>query len=357
MISTIMAVLMHREGGERYLLFSEHLIGRSVRCQLRIDHPLVSSAHAQLCWRGTGWELHDLDSRNGTFVDGRRLAPNERLTITAGAALAFGAPWNVFELIDDTPPMARAVSKDGTIQEAQHRHLLALPHPDVPALTIFEHHGRWLLEDKDGGRRPVADGEELAIDGEAWTLHLPVIVDPTQRNDQVRLLLRDLALRFTVNPNEEHIRLVLVHPAGNVELTPRVHTEVLLRLAEARDEDRRRGVAEDEAGWLYMPDLLARLCIPDDAIGRNLLYQHIYQARQQLAHAGVVDAVEVFQRRNTIATEGARRMNQIRIGTGRIEVEHAGRDDGPRGDGSSSGRAGRDTRRDGTALTAQHRCS
>jgi hypothetical protein len=141
-----------------------------------------------------------------------------------------------------------------------------------------------------------------------------------------------------------------------------VHTEVLLRLAEARDEDRRRGVAEDEAGWLYMPDLLARLCIPDDAIGRNLLYQHIYQARQQLAHAGVVDAVEVFQRRNTIATEGARRMNQIRIGTERIEIEHPGQDEGPgRGDGQrrgdGPGRAGRNTSRDSTALTAQHRCS
>jgi hypothetical protein len=351
MIPTTMAVLMHREGGDRYLLFSEHLIGRGVRCQLRIDHPLVSSAHAQLCWRGTGWEIHDLDSRNGTFLDGRRLAPNERLTLAAGASLAFGAPWNVFELIDDSPPMARALSRHGAIQEAQHRHLLALPHPDAPALTIFEHHGRWLVEDKDGSRRPVADGEELAIDGETWTLHLPVIVDPTQRNDQVRLLLRDLVLRFSVNPNEEHIRLVLVHPTGNVELTPRVHTEVLLRLAEARGEDRRRGVAEDEAGWLYMPELLARLCIPDDAIGRNLLYQHIYQARQQLAHAGVVDAVEVFQRRNTIATEGARRLNQIRIGPGRVEIARPGRDDDP-----GPARAGMDTSRDTTALPAQHRC-
>ena len=320
-----MAVLMHRGGGDRHLLFSDHLIGRSARCQLRIDHPLVSSAHAQLCWRGTGWEIHDLDSLNGTFLDGRRLTPNQRLTIATGATLAFGAPWNAFELIDASPPMARAVSAHGTIREAQHRHLLALPHPDAPALTIFEHHGRWLVEDKDGGRRPVADGEALTAGGDTWALHLPVTVDPTQRNDQVRLLLRDLVLGFAVNPNEEHIRLTLVHPAGNVEVTPRVHTEALLRLAEARAQDRQRGVDDDEAGWLYIPELLARLCMPDDAIGRNLLYQHIYQARQQLAHAGVVDAVEVFQRRNTIATEGARRMNQIRLGTGRTSIERPGR--------------------------------
>jgi hypothetical protein len=320
-----MAVLMHREGGDRYLLFSEHLIGRGVRCQLRIDHPLVSSAHAQLCWRGTGWEIHDLDSRNGTFVDGRRLTAHERVTIAAGSTVAFGAIWNVFELIDDSPPMARAVSGQGAIQEGQARHLLALPHPGAPVLTIFEHHGQWLVEDKDGTRRPVSDGEVLAIDGETWTLHLPVIVDPTQRNDQVRLLLREPVLRFTVNPNEEHIRLALVHAGGTLELTPRVHTEVLLRLAEARREDRQRGVADNEAGWLYVSDLLVRLCIPDDAAGRNLLYQHIYQARQQLAHAGVVDAVEIVQRRNTIATEGARRINQIRLGADRIEIERPGR--------------------------------
>jgi hypothetical protein len=339
MLGESMAVLMHREGGDRYLLFSEHLIGRGVRCQLRIDNPLVSSAHAQLCWRGTGWEIHDLDSRNGTFVDGRRLAPNERRMIAAGTTLAFGAAWNVFELLDDTPPMARAVSSHGKIQEAQPRHLLALPHAGAPVLTIFEHHGQWLVEDKEGGRRPVADGEALAIDGETWTLHLPGIVDPTQRNDRVRLLLRDLVLRFSVNPNEEHIRLVLVHPAGNVELTPRVHIEVLLRLAEAHSEDQRRGIGGDEAGWMYVPDLLSGLCIPDDASGRNLLYQHIYQARQQLAQAGVADAVELFQRRNTIATEGARRINQIRLGTARVVIERPGRDAPPGPGACGDGRA------------------
>ena len=45
-------------------------IGRSVDGPLRLDHPSISRAHAELAYRDGAWRLHDLGSKNGSFVDG-----------------------------------------------------------------------------------------------------------------------------------------------------------------------------------------------------------------------------------------------------------------------------------------------
>jgi transcriptional regulator with PAS, ATPase and Fis domain len=47
------------------------VIGRDETADVRIVVNAVSRTHAELCWEHGGWILRDLDSRNGTFVDGR----------------------------------------------------------------------------------------------------------------------------------------------------------------------------------------------------------------------------------------------------------------------------------------------
>lgn len=48
-------------------------IGRSGDCGMVLDHPSVSRVHARLEHGQGGWQLTDLDSKNGTFVDGVRI--------------------------------------------------------------------------------------------------------------------------------------------------------------------------------------------------------------------------------------------------------------------------------------------
>jgi DNA-binding NtrC family response regulator len=64
-----------------------NLLGSRDDCGLRLDHPTVSRAHAELVVDGERVRLRDLDSRNGTFVDGQRVAQAE---VGPGATLAFG---------------------------------------------------------------------------------------------------------------------------------------------------------------------------------------------------------------------------------------------------------------------------
>ncbi len=316
-----MGILRHRERDEQHVLLSEHLIGRGSRCQLKLDDPLVSGAHAMVRWRRNGWEVHDLASRNGTWVNGHKLASDERRAIAKGTALAFGTPTESFEMLDDAAPIARAVSDRGEVREALEQHLLPLPDDDAPVLTVFERDGQWMVETQDGEQRPVHDGEVLVIGSTRWTLELPLVIDSTQRRDKLSVWLRELTLCFSVSREQERIRLRLHHLGGDIELSPRVHMEMLLRLAETWREDEGHGVAADERGWLYVSDLLSRLRIHSDAHGRNLLYQHIFQARQQAAQAGVVDAAQLVQRRTTIAVEGTGRVGQIRIGAAQVAIE------------------------------------
>jgi serine phosphatase RsbU (regulator of sigma subunit) len=50
------------------------VIGRSTRCELSIADRFLSRQHARLYADGDEWLIEDLGSRNGTFVNGRRIA-------------------------------------------------------------------------------------------------------------------------------------------------------------------------------------------------------------------------------------------------------------------------------------------
>ncbi len=53
---------------------TEYFIGRDARCSLHLDDRRLSRRHAVIQHSGSGWQLADLGSKNGTFVGGRRIA-------------------------------------------------------------------------------------------------------------------------------------------------------------------------------------------------------------------------------------------------------------------------------------------
>jgi hypothetical protein len=65
-------------------------IGRATDNDVVIDNKRISRYHAQLRWVETSWLLYDLDSTNGTYVDGQRVDPAQPHALAAGAALRLG---------------------------------------------------------------------------------------------------------------------------------------------------------------------------------------------------------------------------------------------------------------------------
>lgn len=63
------------------------LIGRGSWCDLVVPGQTVSRRHAELFFREGSWVLVDLDSTNGTFLNGTRV---QRSQLLPGDTLAFG---------------------------------------------------------------------------------------------------------------------------------------------------------------------------------------------------------------------------------------------------------------------------
>lgn len=71
-------------------------IGRSSESGLVIRDDYTSSHHARLLLRGDQWVLQDLESTNGTFLDGQRVSPNTPVPVPFGTPVKVGA--TTFEL-------------------------------------------------------------------------------------------------------------------------------------------------------------------------------------------------------------------------------------------------------------------
>src|SRR6266550_2388997 len=107
-------------------------IGRADYNDLVVPDPSVSTSHAKLQRREGIWVLVDLDSTNGTFVDGEQVKGEAPLA--PGATVRFGDVQLVFEPTDD----ALGVAKGGGTQVLRTPHSVApnvhpMPAPSPPA--------------------------------------------------------------------------------------------------------------------------------------------------------------------------------------------------------------------------------
>ena len=73
-------------------------VGRGEGCGLQVAHSSVSRRHAELRLEAGEWRLRDLDSKNGTQVDGRRVA---EASLRDGAWLRFGDVYCEFSVLSD----------------------------------------------------------------------------------------------------------------------------------------------------------------------------------------------------------------------------------------------------------------
>ncbi|MFT7515622.1 MAG: serine phosphatase RsbU (regulator of sigma subunit) [Candidatus Omnitrophota bacterium] len=66
------------------------LIGRRSTCAIRLLHSKVSSEHGRLVFNQAQWHVVDLNSTNGTFLNGVRLKPGVETELPVGSILQVG---------------------------------------------------------------------------------------------------------------------------------------------------------------------------------------------------------------------------------------------------------------------------
>jgi DNA-binding winged helix-turn-helix (wHTH) protein len=106
-------------GRQEFILDAgENLVGRDTDARVFVDHPSVSRRHARIAIGPRTAMLEDLKSRNGTFVDGRRVdGPAE---IRHGAIIGLG-PITLTFLVLSGPASTEPVSGSVGRRHSQHR--------------------------------------------------------------------------------------------------------------------------------------------------------------------------------------------------------------------------------------------
>lgn len=290
--------------GNLILLSPHHLIGRSRALSTTLRSADVSAQHVAIVWTGAAWTVRDLASRNGTWLDGRRLEAGEVAPLAKGAVLLLGSPSERLTLVDDAPPAPCA--RAGELLLEGSGELLAIPSPEEPvAVVLVDPDLGWILS-MDDATSPVRDGQELVVAGTRWRLCLPESLDRTVEARNARAQTAEVGLLFKVSSDEEYVELTVRFAGKEHRLPARVHHYLLLTLARARQAEPE--LPETERGWVYTADLLKML-----RLSSNQLYVSLHRARKELDGLGLPPGFDLIERRPTT--------HQVRIGTGDLQVQ------------------------------------
>ena len=296
-----------RSGGMTSQLEPEHLVGRKPACALYLDMKYVSGQHAIFRYSREHWELRDLGSRNGTWLDGVLLKAGEWARVHVGAKISFGKQEEEWEVISDAPPQVMAVPLASGSPVIIDGELLTLPSGENPRATIYRgSDGVWILEQPDS-IAPVKNLQVFEFEGRLYRFSCPEPSYETSLADSLPPVMSSIELRFFVSRDEEHVQLHACWGVRVLDLGDRSHNYLLLTLARRRVEDVGGGLPDSSSGWLDPEDFAH-----DPAMASSQLNVDVFRIRKHFAASGVPDAANVIERRA--------RARQLRLGTGKISI-------------------------------------
>jgi hypothetical protein len=267
-----MAILLDTSTGTRHVLKPYHVFGRSSRhADCVLPTPDVSLIHAFARWDAHRWTLVD-ESRNGSFVNGERLAKDSPTTLHVGDGISFGTPdmppWKVVDLsapADLLLPLSLGLS---TIVLASFQNL---PDDAEPLACIYRSpSGQWVEETKDGVTL-LNHGDTVYIGGHAWRLACA--------EDRLNTLVPSsliTCMTFRTSRDEEHVSLSLTRGRATLDLGELAYHYLLLLLARQRLADIAHKVEPSSQGWIEFESLVKML-----DMDKAHLHIHIFRLRKQ----------------------------------------------------------------------------
>ncbi|HYQ43747.1 MAG TPA: FHA domain-containing protein [Polyangiaceae bacterium] len=287
-----MGSLLNRQTGATWMLRAEQIIGRANECALRLDVGYVSGHHAEIRWSVGHWQIKDLGSRNGTFVNNERLATGGWRALEHRDVVSFGDPnLERWELESNDAPLPLLLPVAGGEPVPIPGGIIGLP-AEAPEATIWlDERGGWWLELVEKPASMLHHGSMFQVGG----VHYQLSCGPESPTTELLHHGYDVdtaRLQIRHSLDEEYVEALAETDETQMSLGDRQHHVVLLTLARQRLEDRAHGVPEGSCGWVYIEDLMERL-----KVDRSQLNLHVYRVRQQFLAMGFRNATEVVERR------------------------------------------------------------
>ncbi|MFC7419713.1 FHA domain-containing protein [Iodobacter arcticus] len=269
-----------RNENELLYLRTLHIFGRNPsKVDTVLGNSDASQIHTVIAWNGVCWDITD-HSRNGTFIDGKRLQGNVKTALAIGQKLQFGLGGNVsWQVMDLEPPcpMLLPLDKTQTAIVLQNFHFL----PDethAQASVYLSANGQWVWDDETGCHA-LKDGDVVRISDQAWRYSFSAAIELTAdvRLNPAIQHVHPIHFDFLVSQNEEHVYLSIDFSGAQINLGERTHHYSLLTLARRRYEDAQRGMDALSQGWIAVDDLSKMLGLEPTHLNTQL-----FRARSQV---------------------------------------------------------------------------
>lgn len=187
-------------------------VGRAVTSDVPIYDPTVSRRHAEIILTNGGVRVRDLDSSNGTFVNGSRVTDT---TAADGDIVTFGKV--AFKVVEVTSPTARGTSEASFAPR---------PAPDATIVRQVAVPAAGELEQKVGGRP--SGSAQLKVPGESveerqarkLSLLLDISKELSKQQDVNKLLEKVVDITFQVM-NVDRVSILMCE-GEEKDLVPRV---------------------------------------------------------------------------------------------------------------------------------------
>ncbi|MBK8049782.1 MAG: winged helix-turn-helix domain-containing protein [Anaerolineales bacterium] len=139
--------------GHEYDLSSDIIsVGRGAESTIRLEDQFASRQHAEIRHLDNTYQVHDLQSKNGVFVDGRRLPGGGNAWLADGMELQFAS--TRFRFYDPsatvTAPSLIAVREPGLRVDITTRQVFVDGEPLNPPLSVKQFELLWYLYQNRG---------------------------------------------------------------------------------------------------------------------------------------------------------------------------------------------------------------
>ncbi|WP_028301899.1 FHA domain-containing protein [Oceanospirillum beijerinckii] len=304
-----MAKVINKSTEEQITLLIQHIFGRHPSTSHTVlVSPDVSRMHASIFWDGEEWLLQD-SSSNGTYVNGKQVLKGTKHRLHKGDEVQFASPSaEIWEVKDLAPPMSLLVPVTKGLDAIELESLAVLPSEDSPEVTLYmSPNGHWVCESPIG-ISVLKTGDLVGTSEQTWRFVEARASDETQKLELADLSdSPQVSIHFDVSQNEEHVSLRFKMGEHEYDLGQRNHHYLLLLLARKRMQDKEKGLAEPEQGWVDK-ETLSRMLGQNE----NHINIQIYRFRKQL--------VSVLPKSFTLPQAIERRTREIRFAYDNVEI-------------------------------------
>jgi diguanylate cyclase (GGDEF)-like protein len=182
-----LTVLTGGASGRMFKLHSSMTIGRSPACEIRLEDDGISRSHARVRYEAEVATLEDLQSRNGTFVNGERIreivkvVDGDKIQVGRGTVLRFGRADDLDESFHEN--LMSSALRDGLTKLFNKRYLMDRLDSELKFAVRHETALSLLMLDIDHFKKVNDSHGHLA--GDAVLAQLANVLSRAVRNEDV----------------------------------------------------------------------------------------------------------------------------------------------------------------------------